>query len=207
MAFALAIRNTVSKARQTFLTTTSLIVIGSVIFIGGSVTPLLHCFGVPVGVEEEGDQSSSTPQNNTHSNEIVEDGGTPSRSGAPSEKAWLARIWGGFDSKYMKPLLTHSKPTLVETMPGCCLPLAKMLTSSEQLQEGNSLRPIDSDIELCIDDNDNRSGRSSVQPGYERVFFLNNKTDDEDHLLFYPMVSPDPHSFTTIVKKFPGAGV
>jgi len=168
MAFALAIRNTVSKARQTFLTTTSLIVIGSVIFIGGSVTPLLHCFGVPVGVEEEGDQSSSTPQNNTHSNEIVEDGGTPSRSGAPSEKAWLARIWGGFDSKYMKPLLTHSKPTLVETMPGCCLPLAKMLTSSEQLQEGNSLRPIDSDIELCIDDNDNRSGRSSVQPGYER---------------------------------------
>jgi len=47
MAFALAIRNTMSKARQTFLTTTSLIVIGSVIFVGGSVTPLLTCFGVP----------------------------------------------------------------------------------------------------------------------------------------------------------------
>lgn len=47
MAFALAIRNTMSKARQTFLTTTSLIVIGSVIFVGGSVTPLLTCFGIP----------------------------------------------------------------------------------------------------------------------------------------------------------------
>ena len=47
MAFALAIRNTVSKARQTFLTTTSLIVIGSVIFVGGSVTQLLTCFGIP----------------------------------------------------------------------------------------------------------------------------------------------------------------
>ena len=44
-------------------------------------------------------------------------------------------------------------------------------------------------------------------PVFFKVFFLNNKTDDEDHLLFYPMVSPDPHSFTTIVKKFPGAGV
>ena len=33
----------------------------------------------------------------------------------------------------MKPLLTHSNPTLMETMPGCCLPLARLLTSNEQL--------------------------------------------------------------------------
>ena len=50
-----------------------------------------------------------------------------------SEKAWLARIWGGFDTKYMKPLLTHSKPTLIDTLPPCCLPVARMLTTSEQL--------------------------------------------------------------------------
>ena len=33
----------------------------------------------------------------------------------------------------MKPLLTHSNPTLMETMPSCCLGLSRMLTSTEQL--------------------------------------------------------------------------
>jgi len=166
MAFALAIRNTVSKARQTFLTTTSLIVIISVIFVGGSVSPMLNKFGVPMGVEDEGGPLSSDSAQNQDS---VENGETPTRtaSGSQSDKAWLARIWGGFDTKYMKPLLTHSKPTLVETLPGCCLPLAKMLTSSEQLHQTET-RNVDSDIELCIDDGEIRSGPFPAQPGYER---------------------------------------
>ena len=33
----------------------------------------------------------------------------------------------------MKPLLTHSNPTLMETMPSCCLGFSRMLTSTEQL--------------------------------------------------------------------------
>ena len=33
----------------------------------------------------------------------------------------------------MKPLLTHSNPTLMETMPSCCLGLSRVLTSAEQL--------------------------------------------------------------------------
>ena len=33
----------------------------------------------------------------------------------------------------MKPLLTHSNPTLMETMPSCCLGLSRILTSAEQL--------------------------------------------------------------------------
>jgi hypothetical protein len=33
----------------------------------------------------------------------------------------------------MKPLLTHSNPTLMETLPACCLPLGRILTSTEQL--------------------------------------------------------------------------
>jgi len=100
----------------------------------------------------------------------VENGETPTRtaSGSQSDKAWLARIWGGFDTKYMKPLLTHSKPTLVETLPGCCFPLAKMLTSSEQLHQTET-RNVDSDIELCIDDGEIRSGPFPAQPGYERM--------------------------------------
>nr|CAD7571950.1 unnamed protein product [Timema californicum] len=53
MSFALAIRNTVSEARQAMLTTTSLIVIITVIVQGGATMQLLTWFKIPVGVEEE----------------------------------------------------------------------------------------------------------------------------------------------------------
>lgn len=51
------------------------------------------------------------------------------------EKALLARVWGSFDSKYMKPLLTHSRPTLLDTLPACCSPLARWLTTTEQMTQ------------------------------------------------------------------------
>lgn len=47
MSFALAIRNTVSDARQAMLTTTSLIVILTVIFQGGATTQFLSWFNIP----------------------------------------------------------------------------------------------------------------------------------------------------------------
>lgn len=53
----------------------------------------------------------------------------------PNEKAFLARIWGDFDTRYMKPLLTHSRPTLLETLPVCCTPLARILTTAQQLSQ------------------------------------------------------------------------
>ena len=52
-----------------------------------------------------------------------------------NEKAFLARIWGNFDSRYMKPLLTNSRPTLLETLPSCLTPLARLLTTTEQLNQ------------------------------------------------------------------------
>jgi hypothetical protein len=42
-------------------------------------------------------------------------------------------IFLGF--RILKPFLTHSRPTLMETLPACCLPLAKLLTTEEQLAE------------------------------------------------------------------------
>lgn len=36
---------------------------------------------------------------------------------------------------YMKPLLTHSRPTLLETLPVCCNPIARLLTTTEQLTQ------------------------------------------------------------------------
>lgn len=47
MSFALAIRNTVSEARQAMLTTTSLIVIITVIIQGGAAMNLLQWFQIP----------------------------------------------------------------------------------------------------------------------------------------------------------------
>lgn len=47
MSFALAIRNTVTEARQMMLTTTSLIVIATVVIQGGATMQLLSFFKIP----------------------------------------------------------------------------------------------------------------------------------------------------------------
>jgi hypothetical protein len=52
-------------------------------------------------------------------------------------------MWRGFDSKFMKPLLTSSRPSLVETLPTCCGPCAQFLTSAEQ--RGCSAVPLNDD--------------------------------------------------------------
>nr|XP_036217871.1 sodium/hydrogen exchanger 6 isoform X12 [Bactrocera oleae] len=170
MSFALAIRNTVSEARQTMLTATSLIVIFTVVIQGGASNFLLNWLKIPVGVDEETEQLNNyrvrsvyNSMENTTAADVdvdVEGSGGLGDTGAQTamnvkrnEKAFLARIWGNFDSKYMKPLLTHSRPTLLETLPVCCNPVARLLTTTEQLtQDGGGLRRSDSDSDICIDD-------------------------------------------------------
>ena len=51
----------------------------------------------------------------------------------PADKSVAAKAWSGFDTKYMKPLLTHSNPTLIETLPTWCASVARILTTTEQL--------------------------------------------------------------------------
>ncbi|XP_032455670.1 sodium/hydrogen exchanger 7 isoform X15 [Nasonia vitripennis] len=151
MSFALAIRNTVSEARQAMLTTTSLIVILTVIFQGGMASQFLSWFNIPVGVDEEVEVLS---HNGVRSDGSVGVG----TGGKPNEKALLARIWGNFDTRYMKPLLTHSRPTLLETLPVCCTPIARLLTTTQQMTQ------IDSDSDLCLDEQEFERRRASSQP-------------------------------------------
>ena len=63
----------------------------------------------------------------------AEGGNNPMRK--QNEKAVLARIWGNFDSRYMKPFLTHSRPTLLDTLPVFMSPIARLLTTTEQLTQ------------------------------------------------------------------------
>ncbi|EFN62486.1 Sodium/hydrogen exchanger 7 [Camponotus floridanus] len=177
MSFALAIRNTVSDARQAMLTTTSLIVILTVILQGGATTQFLSWFNIPVGVDEEIEGLSHNGTRNSggevdyddldvRRERSLPDGALPGSSAAakPNEKALLARIWGDFDTKYMKPLLTHSRPTLLETLPVCCSPLARILTTTQQMTQDDVARKADSDSDFCLEDREMERRRTSVQP-------------------------------------------
>ncbi|XP_024870877.1 sodium/hydrogen exchanger 6-like isoform X2 [Temnothorax curvispinosus] len=97
----------------------------------------------------------------------------------PNEKALLARIWGDFDTKYMKPLLTHSRPTLLETLPVCCSPLARILTTTQQMTQDEVARKVDSDSDFCLEDREMERRRTSVQPR-ERNDDDDSDDDDDD---------------------------
>ncbi|KAL6424296.1 hypothetical protein ACFW04_009842 [Cataglyphis niger] len=196
MSFALAIRNTVSDARQAMLTTTSLIVILTVILQGGATTQFLSWFNIPVGVDEEIEGLSHNGTRNSGGEvgydeldirrernlyNSIQDGTLPGSSGSakPNEKALLARIWGDFDTKYMKPLLTHSRPTLLETLPVCCSPLARILTTTQQMTQDDVARKVDSDSDFCLEDREMERRRTSVQPR-ERNDDDGDDDDDSD---------------------------
>lgn len=172
MAFALAIRNTLSEQRHLMLTTTSLIAIVTVIVCGGCTTQLLAWLGIPVGVEEEHELLQfggmrMVPQVTTPTE--LRSPPPPMENKTPYEKAWLVRKWYNFDVKYMKPLLTHSRPTLMDTLPSCCLPVARLLTSTKQMsQEINRRQDDDSDTDICIDESEltytDHNGTRLTQP-------------------------------------------
>ncbi|XP_013176282.1 PREDICTED: sodium/hydrogen exchanger 7 isoform X9 [Papilio xuthus] len=165
MSFALAIRNTVSEARQAMLTTTSLIVIATVVLQGGAATHALAYLRIPTG-QGQNDENEALPYRDNGSmvvkwgkgdsgvimpwqlNRLAE---TPRSEGG--EKARLARLWGAVDSKLLKPLLTHARPPLTDTLPAFFRPIARVLTTTRQYTQGeNNLHRTDSDSDLCIDE-------------------------------------------------------
>uniref|UniRef100_A0A8C2H4F1 Sodium/hydrogen exchanger n=1 Tax=Cyprinus carpio TaxID=7962 RepID=A0A8C2H4F1_CYPCA len=130
MTFALSIRDTATYARQMMFSTTLLVVFFTVWICGGGTTQMLSCqkirglFNIgPDGVE---------------------------RRSTKHESAWFFRIWYNFDHNYLKPILTHSGPPLNATLPACCGPLARCLTSPQAYEE--QLK--DSDSDLILNDGD-----------------------------------------------------
>ena len=85
-------------------------------------------FNIPIGVEDDDEDNKSAPlsANATpnHTYNSMQTGGsieaTIPPGNIPADKSIAAKAWSGFDAKYMKPLLTHSNPTLMETLPDCC---------------------------------------------------------------------------------------
>ncbi|XP_056450040.1 sodium/hydrogen exchanger 6-like [Gadus chalcogrammus] len=137
MTFALSIRDTATYARQMMFSTTLLIVFFTVWICGGGTTPMLSFMSIPVGVDS--DQDSSV---------VLADGSQ--RRSTKHESAWPFRMWYNFDHNYVKPLLTHSGPPLTATMPACCGPLARCLTSPQAYENEGRLH--DDDIDLILND-------------------------------------------------------
>uniref|UniRef100_A0AAY4CLD3 Sodium/hydrogen exchanger n=1 Tax=Denticeps clupeoides TaxID=299321 RepID=A0AAY4CLD3_9TELE len=143
MTFALSIRDTATYARQMMFSTTLLVVFFTVWICGGGTTQMLSWQRIrsvthqnEVGVDS--DQDNCGP--------IVPDG--MDRRNTKQESAWLFRIWYNFDHNYLKPILTHSGPPLTATLPTCCAPIARCLTSPQAYENEGQLKDDDSDLIL-----------------------------------------------------------
>uniref|UniRef100_A0A8C4LBV6 Sodium/hydrogen exchanger n=1 Tax=Equus asinus asinus TaxID=83772 RepID=A0A8C4LBV6_EQUAS len=154
MAFALAIRDTATYARQMMFSTTLLIVFFTVWVFGGVVT---------------GDLTLITTK---------------------AESAWLFRIWYNFDHNYLKPLLTHSGPPLTTTLPACCGPIARCLTSPQAYENQEQLKDDDSDLilndgDISLTYGDSTVNTESAASGAPRRFIGNSSEDALDRELAF----------------------
>ncbi|KAM9385933.1 sodium/hydrogen exchanger 7 [Pholidichthys leucotaenia] len=143
MAFALAIRDTATYARQMMFTTTLLIVFFTVWVFGGGTTPMLSWLHIRVDVDPDQDLQPSAD-----SFQVLQGEGPQAvgQSKTKQESAWLFRLWYTFDHNYLKPILTHSGPPLTSTLPSYCGPLASCLTSPQAYENHEQLRDPDTDF-------------------------------------------------------------
>uniref|UniRef100_A0A452U003 Sodium/hydrogen exchanger n=1 Tax=Ursus maritimus TaxID=29073 RepID=A0A452U003_URSMA len=175
MAFALAIRDTATYARQMMFSTTLLIVFFTVWVFGGGTTAMLSCLHIRVGVDSD-QEHLGIPDNE--------------RRTTKAESAWLFRIWYNFDHNYLKPLLTHSGPPLTTTLPACCGPIARCLTSPQAYENQEQLKDDDSDLILNDGDISLTYGDSTVNTesgaaGAPRRFMGNSSEDALDRELAF----------------------
>ncbi|XP_035379993.1 sodium/hydrogen exchanger 7 [Electrophorus electricus] len=143
MAFALAIRDTATYARQMMFTTTLLIVFFTVWVFGGGTTPMLSWLHIRVGVDPDQDLQPCGENFQVLQGDGSQQAG---QTKTKQESAWLFRLWYTFDHNYLKPILTHSGPPLTTTLPACCSPLAHCLTSPQAYENSEQLPDADSDL-------------------------------------------------------------
>uniref|UniRef100_A0A8C0LPP7 Sodium/hydrogen exchanger n=1 Tax=Canis lupus dingo TaxID=286419 RepID=A0A8C0LPP7_CANLU len=188
MAFALAIRDTATYARQMMFSTTLLIVFFTVWVFGGGTTAMLSCLHIRYCARLWGYRDELRhglyPQG-AHS--LF---GETDRRTTKAESAWLFRIWYNFDHNYLKPLLTHSGPPLTTTLPACCGPIARCLTSPQAYENQEQLKDDDSDLILNDGDISLTYGDSTVNTesgasGAPRRFMGNSSEDALDRELAF----------------------
>ncbi|KAF6390846.1 solute carrier family 9 member A6 [Rhinolophus ferrumequinum] len=170
MAFALAIRDTATYARQMMFSTTLLIVFFTVWVFGGGTTAMLSCLHIRVGVDSD-QEHLGIPENE--------------RRTTKAESAWLFRMWYNFDHNYLKPLLTHSGPPLTTTLPACCGPIARCLTSPQAYENQEQLKDDDSDLilndgDISLTYGDSTVNTESATAGAPRRFVGNSSEDALD---------------------------
>jgi len=185
IAFALAIRNTLTDARQMILTSTLVIVMVTVVVCGGSTVSLLTWFNIPIGVEDDDEDNKSAPlsANATpnHTYNSMQTGGsieaTIPPGNIPADKSIAAKAWSGFDAKYMKPLLTHSNPTLMETLPDCCgTRIGRILTSKDQLaRHPRMVNSSEEDTQSPVFDRDIANANANADSANEIITVEHNK--------------------------------
>uniref|UniRef100_A0A4W3I9N3 Sodium/hydrogen exchanger n=1 Tax=Callorhinchus milii TaxID=7868 RepID=A0A4W3I9N3_CALMI len=186
MAFALAIRDTATYARQMMFTTTLLIVFFTVWVFGGGTTQMLSWLRIRfvmclVGVDSDQDQ----PANIEYLQEV---GG---RSSTKAESAWLFRLWYTFDHNYLKPILTDSGPPLTTTLPSWCGPIARCLTSPKAYENQEQLKDDDSDLILNDGDISMTYGDSTIAitdsstAGFDRRNLVHNLEDAQERELAF----------------------
>ncbi|EPQ07209.1 Sodium/hydrogen exchanger 6 [Myotis brandtii] len=235
MAFALAIRDTATYARQMMFSTTLLIVFFTVWVFGGGTTAMLSCLhirgqtqelppacqcaptvGAPLS-QKPGSRLASTVtvagaspasaavlRNSKLSDKEQRAGrwvgvdsdqehlGIPEneRRTTKAESAWLFRMWYNFDHNYLKPLLTHSGPPLTTTLPACCGPIARCLTSPQAYENQEQLKDDDSDLilndgDISLTYGDSTVSTESATSGGPRRFMGNSSEDALDRELAF----------------------
>nr|XP_058148208.1 sodium/hydrogen exchanger 6 [Dasypus novemcinctus] len=205
MAFALAIRDTATYARQMMFSTTLLIVFFTVWVFGGGTTAMLSCLHIRYcarlwgyrdelrhGLYPQGAHSLFGEIDRVGVDSDQEHLGIPEseRRTTKAESAWLFRIWYNFDHNYLKPLLTHSGPPLTTTLPACCGPIARCLTSPQAYENQEQLKDDDSDLilndgDISLTYGDSTVNTESATSSAPRRFVGNSSEDALDRELAF----------------------
>uniref|UniRef100_A0A8C2BKG8 Sodium/hydrogen exchanger n=1 Tax=Cyprinus carpio TaxID=7962 RepID=A0A8C2BKG8_CYPCA len=161
MAFALAIRDTATYARQMMFTTTLLIVFFTVWVCGGGTTPMLSWLHIRVGVDPDQDLQPCGD-----SFQVLQGDGSQSegQSKTKQESAWLFRLWYTFDHKYPFHMCVLKHPILLPSCSTChCAP-----QNHEPLQDNDSdLILNEGDLTLTYGDTSITANGASSSSGLE----------------------------------------